>query len=159
MHALLQFLLARQRGRGGAASGGSPPLARPAAPTFEAEPGVNDGEIEITVTAEPASWGDLTDPGDGLGVEGILQWWNAHDGWQELCDPSDTGLFIVTAGPTVWGTTGTIQVRGVSDGGRTGTAASDTVAVPGTTMALDDLTVSGDPATVSGDPATVYIPA
>ena len=110
------------------AGGGT--LARPAAPTFTAEPGDNDGEVDITVSALPTTWGDVTVPGDDDSVLGILQWWNGSDGWQVLADPAATGAETVTLPAHLWGMTTTIRVRGVSDAGVEGIAASVSVQVP-----------------------------
>lgn len=134
-------------------------LAGPSAPTFDAEPGVNNGEIDISVNSLPTSWGDLDDPGDGLGVAGKLQWWNDDDGWQDLVDPAATGLFTVTVGPGQWGSAIEVRVRGVNDAGNGGGADSATVTPPGNPHTLDSLLVLAEPATVLGDPAFVFIPA
>lgn len=76
---------------------GAAGLARPSAPSFLVDPGINDGEIDITVLSLPASWGDLAAAGDGLGRPGRLEWHNAADGWQTLwqttiLNPGDTRL-------------------------------------------------------------------
>lgn len=104
-------------------------LAVPSAPAFTVASGDEDGEIILTVTALP-SWGDLTVPGDGDGVAGILEWWNEVDGWQTLSDPAATGAHTFTLSPLLWGTTTTVRVRGVSAAGVDGIAAGATGQVP-----------------------------
>lgn len=134
-------------------------FARPSAPTFTVVAGVEDGELVIDITALPASWGDLTIPGDGLGELGYIQWWNAVDGWQTLVDPADTGEVTVSVYPSLWGTEQTIRVRGVSDAGRIGTAAIDTVTPPGAAQQLAFVVSSGVQVTSTGNIVVAFIAA
>jgi hypothetical protein len=108
----------------------TPNLARPGVTEFTLAPGEDAGEILITVTDLPDTWGDLTVAGDGLGALGILEWGNDVDGWQTLVDPAALGPVLVTASPALWGSISTIRVRGVSSAGRTGTSDEKSVFVP-----------------------------
>lgn len=105
-------------------------LARPSAPAFTVQPGDEDGEIILTVTGLPASWGDLSVPGDGDGAAGVLQWWNETEDWQTLADPATTGAHTFVLSPLLWGTTTTVRVRGVSAAGVEGIATGATGPVP-----------------------------
>ena len=135
-------------------------FATATAPTVSAEPGINDGEVDLTVVTLPQSWGDAVEAGDGLGTIGILRWFNSIDGWQTLSDPAQEGMTIINFPPELWGLTLEIPVQGVSAGGLPGRVGAVTVTVPGTTMVLDTLVMpNADPITNQGDPMTVYIPA
>ena len=132
-------------------------LARPSAPGFTVDPDEANGAIILTVTAEPASWGDLAVPGDGLGEEGPLQWWNPRDGWQELVDPSATGVFPFTLHVSLWGRTVQIKVRGVSAAGRVGATVVEEVEVPGPLMVEEIVTSGGIPVTSGGVIVTAFV--
>lgn len=123
-------------------------LTPPNQPEFGVTPGAGSGDISIEVTDLPDTWGDLVALNDGLGVAGILQWWNSYDGWTTLVDPAATGTFNMNVVPSLWGTTATIKVRGVSDGGNPGVEATATVAVPGVAQEFEIYTNDdGDPYT------------
>lgn len=124
-------------------------FARPSAPAFTVATGAGAGEYVLTVTNLPISWGDLSAPGDGLGEAGILEWWNAVDGWQVLADPAAAGGTTVTLDQVLWGAA-EIMVRGVSAAGRAGTPA---------TVSEQAVTADGAPVTADGVPVTVFLPA
>lgn len=138
-------------------------LSGPTAPTCVFDGGSEDGEIDITVSALPASWGDLTTAGDGLGALGKLQWWNALDGWQDLISPAATGDYTVSVDGAFWGYAIPIKVRGVSFAGRAGRTVFDTVTIPGGPMVESPLTALISSITYSvtydGDQMTALVPA
>ena len=134
------------------------PRIGPSAPDVLIEPGVNDGEIDITVVGLPADWGDAVVAEDDLGTLGTLEWFMPGTGWQLLADPAATGFSIKSVTADLWGVEASYVIRGVNAEGVAGTGTAMLVTAPGEQMELDDLTVSGDPATVLGDPATVFIP-
>lgn len=139
-----------------AASAAGGTLALPSAPTVSAAPGDDDGEVTLTVSALPASWGDLILPGDEEGEAGILQWWNGEDGWQELANPAATGAFDVSLPAMFWSETTTLRVRGVSAAGRNGIAVSVRVAVPPIAPGSGLGSVWPDDSTVWPDDATAW---
>lgn len=120
-------------------------LARPSAPSFTVSK--VDLQYLITVTALPVSWGDLATPGDGDGVLGHLEWWNALGGWQTLIDPADVGEFLKDLDPSLFGNV-VISLRGVSAAGRTGIVA---------TVREEVVTNLGEVVTHDGDPVTVFV--
>jgi hypothetical protein len=105
-------------------------LAPPSAIVFTMTTDIGDGEVIFNVSALPATWGDLVTPGDGDGVLGILERWDEVEGWQLLVDPAATGSYPATLSALLYGQRTIVRVRGVSDAGNAGTAASREVLVP-----------------------------
>lgn len=132
-----------------AGAGESEALARPSAPAFSVTMGAGAGEYDLTVTALPSSWGDLSAPGDGLGEAGTLEWWSPVDGWQTLSDPAAMGETTVMLDQVLWGAA-EIMVRGVSATGRAGIPAK---------VSEQAVTADGIPVTADGVPVTVFLPA
>lgn len=114
---------------------GTAVYAVPTAPGFTAEPGNVPGRVIITLTDLPASWGDALASGDGLGTPGLLQFWTPVGGWQEMIQPPPDGAdlpetYTLDLPESQWGLEVQIRLRGVSDHGREGAEASETVTVP-----------------------------
>jgi len=131
-------------------------LARPGGFTFSASAGTEDGEVDLTISdVASIDWGDLSEPGDGLGTAGILEVWNEGDGWALLADPAADDTYGFTFNIAYYGTIQTIGVRAVSDEGITGPAQYREVSVPGVIPDEEYVTVDGETVTYNGEPVFV----
>ena len=116
------------------AAGSAITLAGPVAPAATITAGAADGEVVFDVTALAADWGDAVNPGDGMGTEGTLEWWNRHAGWQTLVDPEATGEVSAFVHGLLWGRSEAIRLRRRNAEGIAGLAIADTFTIAGAQM-------------------------
>lgn len=113
------------------AAGSAVTLAGPVAPTATITAGAADGEVVFDITALTADWGDAVNPGDGMGTEGVTEWWNSRDGWQVLADPEATGEVSVFLHALLWGRSEAIRLRRRNAEAVAGAAIADTLDIAG----------------------------
>ena len=132
-------------------------IAGPVAPVGTITAGAADGEVVIDVTTLTATYGDAVVAGDGLGTEGVLEWWNSIDGWQTLVDPEATGSDSVFVTELLWGRTTTISLRRRNAEGRAGLAISQSLTIAGAQYELQDVVLDGVPVTIDGEQVVILV--
>jgi len=132
-------------------------FAGPVAPEATISAGAGDGEVVFDVTTLTADYGDASAAGDGLGTEGVLEWWNSIDGWQTLVDPEATGEVSAFTSELLWGRTTTISLRRRNAEGRAGLAISQSLTLAGAQYELQDVVLSGEPVTIDGEQVVILV--
>jgi len=132
-------------------------IAGPVAPVGTITAGAGDGEVVIDVTTLTATYGDAVVAGDGLGTEGVLEWWNSLDGWQTFADPEATGSDSVFVTELLWGRSATIYLRRRNAEGNAGPSLAASITIAGAQYELQDVVLDGVPVTIDGEQVVILV--